>query len=388
MKCLLVRTKDLALNDLAWGASDAGHECRSLSIDCKTLDFDDNVIRFLTDYLDGYHADLVFTMNFSPSVSNACQQKGIPYASWLYDVPLQSLYNKEAFNDVNYFFHFDKKDIEIQKNRGLKNMFYLPLAANVSRMGQLNITSDDESNYSCDVSFVGGQYADGRFAYYRDHLPLKFQNELNRIAYNAIDIWDGKDRIRNSMSEELINEMVKLSDEIPQDVLGMSNRQYFEEVILTHAIAYTERRLMLERIRDLNPRWYGSGANEKDWIAGIQYLPWLYYEDTLPKAYNLSKINLSISIHSISSGVPLRVFDIMGAGGFILTNYQPEIDELFENGKEIFCYHNFDEMREICKFFLTHEDARLNVLLAGYKRINEEYNYKEAVIKIICKIFH
>ena len=177
--------------------------------------------------------------------------------------------------------------------------------------------------------------------------------------------------------------MVSLSGDIPENVLGMSNRQYFEEVIIPHAVAYTERRLMMERISNFHPRWYGSNAEPKNQIDGVQYYPWLYYEDTLPKAYNFSRINLSACLHSISSGIPLRVFDIMGAGGFIITNYQPEIEELFELGKEIVVYHNFEELYEIVKFFIEHENARLSILLAGYRRICDEYNYKNAVEKIL-----
>nr|MCR4746048.1 glycosyltransferase [Lachnospiraceae bacterium] len=231
-------------------------------------------------------------------------------------------------------------------------------------------------------------YKDGRFAYYREHLPEKYRDELNNIAYDNLGRWDGKDRLRNSMSDELVNEMVALSDEVPEEKLGMSNRQYFEEVIVSHALSYTERRLMMERVSDLEPRWYGSKAEEKDRISGVKYYPWLYYEDTLPKAYNFSRINLSISLHSISSGIPLRVFDIMGAGGFIMTNYQPEVEELFNLGREIVVYHNLEEMYELSKFFLDHEAARLNILLAGYKRIYEEYNYKESVIKILNRVFN
>ena len=388
MKCLLVKTADLAINDLTWGIVESGNECESLSLDCKMLDYDEKSLSVLNKYLENYHADLIFTMNFSPTVSKACQLKGIPYASWIYDVPLQSLYNSEAFNEVNFFFHFDKNDIEVQKKRGLRNLFHLPLAANVSRMGKLNLTKEDEKVYSCDISFVGGQYADGRYAYYRENLPEEYQTELNNIAYSLIGRWDGKDRLRNSMSENLINLMVDLSDDIPERVLGMSNRQYFEEAIISHAVAYTERRLMMERVSDLHPRWYGGNIEDKNKIKGVEYHPWLYYEDTLPKAYNFSRINLSICLHSISSGIPLRVFDIMGAGGFILTNYQSEIEEFFELGKEIVVYHNFDEMYELAKFFLAHESARLNILLAGYTRVCNEYNYKEAVIKMLNTVFH
>lgn len=48
-----------------------------------------------------------------------------------------------------------------------------------------------------------------------------------------------------------------------------------------------------------------------------------YYE-VMPHVFKQSKINLNITLRSIQSGMPLRAWDIMGAGGFLLSNYQAD----------------------------------------------------------------
>ena len=53
----------------------------------------------------------------------------------------------------------------------------------------------------------------------------------------------------------------------------------------------------------------------------------------LLKVYTCSKINLNISLKGIEGGTPQRVMDIMGAGGFMMTNYCAETAELFEEDK-------------------------------------------------------
>ena len=343
-RCLLVKCKDLVMEDIYWGATEMGHTCNSLNIDCNTLDFDEKEVSRIIRHIRKNPCDIVLTMNFCPTVSAACNELDLPYASWIYDCPLVSLYAKEANNSINHFFIFDKYLVNDCRSRGLPNLHYLPLAANISRMGQLKISASDEYNYACDISFVGMQYIDGRYSYYRSNLNDELKKQLDSISYNMIGKWDGKDRIHNTMSEELINTMVELSETDPYIKLNIPNRVYFEENIIARAVAYTERRLMMEQIADLHPRWYGAKAEPKDQIAGVDYHPFLTYNDKLPKAYNLSRINLSTSLHSIFSGLPLRTFDIIGAGGFILTNYQPETEELFEIGREIVVYHNFEEI--------------------------------------------
>ena len=375
------------MEDIYWGAIESGNTCNCLDIDCKTLDFNENEVNKIIKHVHNEPCDIVLSMNFSPTVSAACKELSLPYAAWVYDCPLQSLYAKEAYNSTNHFFLFDKYLVEDCRNRGLPNINYLPLAANISRMGQLKISTSDEASFSCDISFVGMQYVDSRYAFYRSRLDENMKDKLNEIAFNMMGKWDGRDRIHNSMPDELIDAMLALSDTDPYSKLNVPNRVYFEENVIARAVAYTERRLMMEHIADLHPRWYGAKAEPKDQIAGVDYQPFLTYNDKLPKAYNLSKINLSTSLHSIFSGLPLRTFDIIGAGGFILTNYQPETEELFEIGKEIVVYHSFEEMAALAKFFLAHEDARLAILLAGYERVCRDYTYPVAVQKILDSVF-
>lgn len=68
------------------------------------------------------------------------------------------------------------------------------------------------------------------------------------------------------------------------------------------------------------------------------------YYTVMNKIFYLSKINLNITLPSIESGIPQRVLDIMGSGGFVLTNYQPEIEEVFEIGKDIEVFHTLEEL--------------------------------------------
>lgn len=385
--CLLVKSKDLMLDDVLWGLHEEGHNCDSFELSCKVLDFDEAEAERLVKYIEQSKTDVVFTMNFSPTVSFACNTLSIPYASWLYDCPLQSLFDDEAHNPCNYFFVFDKYLLQECIDRKLQHASYLPLAANITRTGQLVITAEDEADFSCDLSFVGMQYIDGRYSYYRSKLDDHYKNELDNIAYDMIGRWDGIDRIHNRISNELLGQLLDLSSEDPNKKLGIPNKSYFEEVVIARAVAYTERRLMMEAIKDFTPIWYGADAKEKDQIPGVLYKPFLKYLNELPKAYNLSKINLATTLHSIFSGASLRTFDIIGAGGFILTNYQPELGELFDIGKEIVVYHDFEEMRELVKFFLSHENERLSILMAGYERVCNEYTYPIAVTKMLKAIF-
>ena len=96
-----------------------------------------------------------------------------------------------------------------------------------------------------------------------------------------------------------------------------------------------------------------------------------------------SRINLNITLPSIRSGVPLRVFEIMAAGGFVLTNYQPELDNLFVIGEELEVFHSFEEMEDKAAYYLSHEKERLQITLRGYQRVREQYSYEKQTARIL-----
>ena len=67
---------------------------------------------------------------------------------------------------------------------------------------------------------------------------------------------------------------------------------------------------------------------------------------------------MNFTIRNIRTGLPLRIWDILGAGGFLLTNYQIELGDFFENGKDLVYYDSLDDMMRKAEYYLDHEDER------------------------------
>ena len=60
----------------------------------------------------------------------------------------------------------------------------------------------------------------------------------------------------------------------------------------------------------------------------------VHYMYEMPLVFKCSKINLNITLRSIRNGIPLRAMDIMGAGGFLLTNHQNDFAMHFVDGED------------------------------------------------------
>lgn len=75
----------------------------------------------------------------------------------------------------------------------------------------------------------------------------------------------------------------------------------------------------------------------------------------------------------------MRLFEATGGGSLVLTDSLPGLTRLFEPNKEIATFHDEDEMVSKIKYYLSHEEERKNIAIAGKKRCLEEWNMKRRV---------
>ena len=95
----------------------------------------------------------------------------------------------------------------------------------------------------------------------------------------------------------------------------------------------------------------------------------------MPVIFHNSKINLNITSKSIRSGIPLRIFDILGCGGFALTNFQLELPKLFVLGEDLVCYENMEDLSCKTDYFLRHESERREIAENGLERVKKCHTY-------------
>ena len=68
--------------------------------------------------------------------------------------------------------------------------------------------------------------------------------------------------------------------------------------------------------------------------------------------------------------------DIMGAVGFLLTNYQADFLEYFTPDNDFVYYESIDDLIRKCDYYIKHEDERKAIALNGYNKVKEFHNYK------------
>lgn len=107
------------------------------------------------------------------------------------------------------------------------------------------------------------------------------------------------------------------------------------------------------------------------------------------KIFNASKIVFNSHNPWEVCGTNVRTFEICGSGAFQLNNPTHYLDNIFKYGKELVCYNNIKELKELTKYYLENNKEREKIAERGYKRAHKDHTYENrinALFKMINRI--
>ncbi len=80
-------------------------------------------------------------------------------------------------------------------------------------------------------------------------------------------------------------------------------------------------------------------------------------------------------VPSRSRQIKARVFEVPGAGGFLMTEHAEGLDRFYAPGKEIILFDGAADLADKIKFFLATPEKRDRITWAGYLRTCREHTY-------------
>lgn len=359
----------------------------------------------------------VFSINFFPAISEICQIYQIPYVCWTVDCPVMELFSPALANDCNRIFMFDKAQYEYFRHINPERIFHLPLATNVSRWDQVisQASTNDLKRFSSDISFIGSLYAEkdpydkiqGLSEYTKGYVEGMIEAQLQVYGYNMLeDLLNAcpdnpavsSDRSLSGGLHNIVNQESVLSpvmqdfmEHVP-DLTESPYAPYFSpSYIMAHHFigmhaAVIERHRLLSMLSE-------DHAVDLYTFSDTSRLPKVHNRGgaktltEMPLIFHQSRINLNMTIRPIQTGLSLRVFDILGCGGFLLTNYQQELGDLYEIGKDVEVFTSKEELAEKAAYYLTHEEERQKIARNGYEKTRALHTYETRISQMIRIIF-
>lgn len=333
-------------------------------------------IKGLNELLKQDTYSFVFSINFFPSVSDVCNIWGIPYLCLIVDSPVLELFSTSLANPCNKIFLFDRQLYNDFHHINPDGIFHIPLATNVrdNYATATMASAADRTRFSSDISFIGSLYSE-KCLYNQITLPEKMRGYVDGLIEAQLLVY-GYNFIEECVTPELIEAFCKVRPELINfpDSMKVDTKAVIAQHIISVKVAEQERLRYLKALSEhYNVDLYtGSDTSSMPLIHNRGFAK---TNTEMPIIFHQSKINLNLTAKSIRSGLSLRIFDVLGCEGFLITNYQAELPEHFNIGEDLEAYTSLDDLMGKCEYYLLHDKERQEIAHNGFEKVKKYHTY-------------
>ncbi len=359
MKLLIYRWNAWNQKDIEESLCAHGHDLTFLSVSPENPEEDFDFVEKTIAEAKQYTAQALFSINYFPVLAEAGHLLEIPYICWNCDGSLLAMYHESVFYDTNYIFTFDGACKKYFQERGVSHIWHMPLGVNTRRLKKLPVSKTN----SYDISFVGSLYENNSFDTIADKLPSYLAGYFD-AALLAQQSVSGGNLLEPMLTPKICQQLEEITDYHRSERSFADIKQLFSSTVLGFKSANLQRCQILNSLSKSGKVWSTSAlvhlftTDKAEGLPFVKIHPPVDYFQEMPHIFQQSKINLNSTIPTIQTGIPLRVWDILGCGGFLLTDYREELLEYFEPEKHLSIYEDTEELLVKAEFYLEHEELR------------------------------
>ena len=351
----------------------------------NTSNMDEEKINALVAYVKEHGITHLMSIHLIYNVAVAAYWAGIKYISVIWDAPYLKAYTVMETLDNIWYSAFDKLDAERMRQGGCPHVMYQPLSVNRENILAWRKRFLARRRYIHDISLIANLYEDNAYDRCLDLLPENMQAYFRSIFEEAAFKWDGVNRVYGKTGQEILEYMKLVSPTLKiNNPYNVEDVRYFEAMYLIRKLANIERVCVLNLLaEDHDVYLYTYSEVDETLMPKVHRRPPVQVGEATSFIYAGTKINLNIALKGIEGGTTQRIMDIMGAGGFVLTNYCEETAELFEEDKEIVMFRTPEELIQKVNYYLEHEEEREQIARAGHERAMNDYTYEKKIKKLL-----
>ena len=394
MKIIFYRYGSVYEPDMLAAFTQAGLDVIEIDREITDKDVTDRErINILSTAIEEHGPVFVYGVNYYPAISEVCRIYNVVYISQTVDSPIFTLFDKSIQNPTNRILLFDRAQYDLFSKYNMDGILHLPLASAVDRFDKVisSITDADRRKFAGDIAFVGSTYREkdpflklmGLSDYTKGYVEALIEASLKIYGYYPV---------KDALDDKVISDIKKAAGNdfphIEEAVTDMDAYAVSHRYIGSH-LAVVERERTLKLLSEyFNVHLYTRSDTSvfPDAVSlpssgklsdspGLYIHPGVNTLTEMPKVFNLSKINLNMTMRPIETGLPLRCFDILGCGGFLMTDYQEELNDMFVIGQDLEAYSGPDELIDKCAYYLSHEDERAAIARNGYEKVRAAHTH-------------
>lgn len=378
MKILFYQYGNICEPDIIDAMLALGHEVVSITNEIYNKSVTpQQTLNLVSEALSDGNFSTVFSINFYPVIAEVCNIYHTRYICLSVDSPVMELFSHSIGREWNRVFLFDRQQYNELNKYNPSHIFHMPLATNIGRWDSVlaSAPSEKKAAYGADISFVGSLYTEkspydmvGTLSpYVKGYLDAIMEAQLHVYGYYFIE-----EILPDNVIEEFVSKHPSFYT--PPELSYLTNRQILAQLHIGNKISSLERLKCMEILSTRYDIDIYTGSDTGN-FPRLRNHGFAKTHTEMPLIFNNSKINLNITSKAIRSAIPQRVWDILGCGGFCLTNYQSELTDYFTPGEHLDFYDSMDSLMEKTEYYLSHDKERKEIAENGRELIRTEHSY-------------
>ncbi len=337
-------------------------------------------IETLLKVVSSFKPDMALTVNHfgmdqEGKLAGLLEEIGLPLASWFVDSPQLILHRyPRQSTTLTSIFTYDAGNIPWLNEVGFSLVHFLPLGTDPQRFKP---GLSGPAAWEARVSFVGESMTRQVETMVREALLSDaFRQALPALAREFI-----------ASAKPTAAQFLEFEHPIffaEYESLPSVQAQLACEKSVTFSAA---RYYRLDCVRELmgfspliagDPQWV-EVLGQKGW----QYAGYLDYYRDLPRFYPASEVNFNCTSVQMKGAVNQRVFDVPACGGFLITDWREQMENLFDPGSELVCYRDPSEIADLVAAWLADPQGRKQVATRARKRILACHTYSHRLKELL-----
>ncbi|MFQ5513220.1 MAG: glycosyltransferase [Myxococcota bacterium] len=320
--------------------------------------------------------ELVVSVGYLHGLAEFCQEQGRRLLCWEVETPTDRVAAPHVPTESTYLFSYRRAQLPVYQALGFRHVEHLPIGADTQAYAPVSLSSAERLRYGVPIAVVPTRGASSAAAHRRRFLELFCG-------------WHPKGEAALSEYERVLDEILEAQcldpkrHRIPELVLdrfGSFVRELRERGLRDDPIALLTE---VANIAKLHSHLASLGRlglhvwGEESWRAleahGVRWRSEVRSLRERRCIFHAAAINVEIAGID-PSDVPLRVFEVLACGGFLIAERTDDLEELFRPGVELESFTSLEELQDKARYYLEHAERARAIAARGLEAVRARHS--------------